>query len=417
MSGALDRGAVGEWKASWTVVLASAMGMALSTIHVYSTGVFIAPLEHEFGWSRTQISSGLTLVSIVGVFSAPFVGLMIDRWGPRRIGLFGVFGLCTVVAMLSLAGPSIWSWWALWLLLSVASAGIKPTVWTTAVSSLFVRGRGLALSVMLCGTGLGSSITPILSNYLIAAYGWRWAYIGLAAFWAVLVLPPVVLFLSSAKDRHRAAGVGAPIPAALSGLSAREGLRSSRFYRLAAAAFLISLVAVSFVVNLVPILTYTGLSRDRAAELAGIVGIMSIVGRLSSGVMLDRWNGNVIAGVSVALPIVAAGLILAAPGNVAVSLVAVIILGLCLGSELDAVAYLATRHFGMRSFGVLFGTISGLLALSVGMGPLFVSYVYDVSASYFPVLWTYIPLAALASLLFLTLGPYPDHEAEAATPS
>ena len=109
--------------------------------------------------------------------------------------------------------------------------------------------------------------------------------------------------------------------------------------------------------------------RARAAGLAGIVGLTSVVGRLAVGVMLDRWtNGSAVAGVSVALPILAAGLLLAAPGNVAVALAAAIVIGLCLGSELDAVAYLTTRHFGMRSFGLLFGTISALLTLGMGLG-------------------------------------------------
>ncbi|RYF03936.1 MAG: MFS transporter [Oxalobacteraceae bacterium] len=411
MADAQDEGR-GEWRASWHVVLASALGMALSTTHVYSTGIFIAPLERAYGWGRAEITAGLTIVSVIGVLTAPFVGLAVDRFGPRRIGIASVAGFCVAMALLSLAGPSIWSWWALWLLLAIPATGIKPTIWTAAVSSLFRRHRGLALSLMLCGTGIGSSMTPILCNWLIREHGWRAAYLGLAGATALLVLPVVVLFLSSARDRSRRGGAsGAAIPVApLTGYTVREGIGSARFLKLAAGAFLISTVAVSFVVNLVPILTAAGVTRDRAAALAGLAGAASVVGRLAAGAMLDRGNGNRIAAVSVTLPIPAALLILAAPGEPAASLAAAIVLGLCLGSELDAVAYLATRHLGMRSFGVLFGTISGLLALSTGLGSLLVSYVYDRTGSYVPVLWAYLPACVLASLLFGTLGPYPDHD-------
>ncbi|WP_162527115.1 MFS transporter [Sphingomonas solaris] len=413
MAARLDGDAAAEWRKGWPVVLAGAMGMALATTHVYSTGLFMAPLEQEFGWSRTAISAGLTISAVVGVLTAPFVGLAIDRLGPRRIGLWCCTAFCIVFALLSTVGSSIWNWWALWLLLACTTTGIKPTVWTAAVSSLFARGRGLALSLMLCGTGLGSSLTPLICNLLIKDYGWRTAYLGLAGFWAVLVLPLLFFFFSSAKDRHRVSRAETvAVPAALTGMSAREGFRSPRFYKLAAGAFLIALVAVSFTVNMVPILSFTGLTRDNAAAIAGTIGISSIVGRITAGLLLDRLNGNIIAGVSVLLPIASCALLLMAPGSAPVSFVAAIILGLCLGSELDAVAYLATRHFGMRSFGVLFGTISGLLALATGVGPLLVSAVYDTTGSYMPVLWAYVPLCLIAAGLFFTLGAYPDAHGE-----
>lgn len=111
-----------------------------------------------------------------------------------------------------------------------------------------------------------------------------------------------------------------------------------------------------------------------------------------------------------ALPVVPALLLLAYPGDVTIAAVAVLVLGLSLGIELDAVAYLSTRHFGMRNFGVLFGTISGLLALATGLGPFFVSLVYDNTRSYDLALIAYIPLALLASALFFSLGRYPTFD-------
>ena len=398
-----------EWRRGWTVVLAAAAGMAMSTLHVYSTGVFIAPLEAEFGWKRAEISGGLSIVSLVGVIAAPFVGLAIDRFGPRRIGMFGSAVFCLTVGMLSLTGASIWSWFALWALIAFAATSMKVTTWASAVSSVFVKGRGLALSVTFCGTGLGSSLTPIVANTLIAAYGWRIAYAGLAAFWAVLVLPLLFLFFTSAKDRERVSrGGNRSVAAMLTGMTVREGFRSPRFYKLALAAFAMTMVAVSFSVNLVPILGSNGLDRGRAAGIAGILGIASIVGRLTSGYLLDRVNGNLIAAFSALLPIGASLMLLQAPGSIPAAVVAVTILGLSLGAELDAIAYLATRHLGMRSFGVLFGVIAGLLSLSTGLGPLLVSYTYDVTRSYTLVLWTYLPVCVLTAGLLLTMGRYPD---------
>ncbi len=400
-----------EWARNWPVVLASAAGVALSTIHIYSLGVLIAPLEAEFGWSRAQISGGMSIGSVLALLCSPFVGLLVDRLGPRRIALYGAAFFCMTVAMISLAGPSIWSWFALWTLLAVAINGITPTTWTAAVSGLFVRSRGLALSVTLCGTGLGASLTPLVTSYLNTHYGWRIAYLGLAGFWAMMVLPLLFFLFTSVKDQHRTR-ISTRQPTAtaiLTGLTAREGLRSPRFFKLAIAAATIALVAVSFTVNLVPILASIGLARSSAVEIASIVGIASIIGRLSGGFFLDRINGNIVAAVSVLLPIISSLLLLSMPGMVGAAMVAAAVLGLSLGAELDAVAYLATRHLGLRSFGVLFGTIAGLLSLASGFGPMLVSYAFDVTRSYELALWAYIPLCILSAVLFLSLGKYPDY--------
>lgn len=384
------------------------MGAASST--VYSLGVFMEPLEQEFGWSRAEISSGLTISSVVSVFSAPLMGLVIDRVGARRIAILGITLFCAAFACFSLATPSLWVWWGLWLLYACSAATMKPTVWASGVSSMFLKGRGLALSLMLCGTGLGSSLTPIVGNYLIDAFGWRAGYVGLAAFWFVLVGPAVFVLFTSAQDLRRSKPDTAPAAATLVGVSARDGLLSWRFVRLAGAGFLAALAVVSFVANLVPIMTSQGLQRQQAANLAGLVGLATVTGRLIGGYLLDRVNGNVVGAVSLLFALAASILILVWPGSAIVSAVAVLLLGLALGAELDCVAYLTTRHFGMRSFGVLFGTISGLLALATGLGPLLVSLTYDISGSYEMVLIAYVPLTLLASLCFLSLGRYPEFQ-------
>lgn len=409
-------GAGAEWAQNWPVVLAGSAGVALSTIHIYSLGVLIAPLEAEFGWSRAQISSGLTIGSVLLVLGSPLVGLLIDRVGPRRIALCGASFFCMTVALLSLAGPSIWSWLALSTLLGIAINGITVTIWTAAISGFFVRARGLALSVTLCGTGVSASLTPVLTSFLNENFGWRIAYLGLAFFWAALVLPLLFFLFTSVKDRLRT-DVNTErslVAQVLTGLTAREGFRSRRFFTLAVAASVIALVAVSFTVNLVPILTSLGFTGSSAAEIASVVGVASIVGRLVAGYLIDRINGNFVAAVSVLLPIISSLLLLYVPGYAGAALLAAALLGLSLGAELDAVAYLATRHLGLRSFGVLFGTIAGLLSLSAGVGPMLVSYVFDVTRSYELALWSYIPLCGLAAVLFLSLGRYPDYSDAAA---
>ncbi|WP_167854983.1 MFS transporter [Mangrovimicrobium sediminis] len=407
-AGAAHAGTAQEWRRHWSVVLVGMLGMALGTVHIYSTGVFLAPLEAEFDWSRSQIMFGFTLLTFVGASLAPFVGALIDRCGPRRLALAGILMYCGFLAALSLATANLYSWWGLWMLLALGGLFTKPTMWTAAVSSLFTQGRGLALAVTLCGTGLGSALVPVLSNQLIEHVGWRSSYVALAVICLVLLFPLAYLrFTSAADDARRASSTAAgrvPQP----GLGAKQAILSRRFAQLALAAFCITLAIIGLVMNLVPIMSDNGLGRDTAAAIAGAVGVTSIIGRLATGYLLDRLDGNLIGGLVVLAPIVTCLCFIYAPQSVPVALFAVVVLGLALGAELDVVAYLATRHFGLRSFGVVFGCIVSLWSVATGLGPLIASYVYDVSGSYQPALWLFMPLFVVASGLLFTMGRYPE---------
>lgn len=406
-------GAALEWRRNWTVVLAAGLGFALASVTVYSLGPFIAPLEAEFGWSRAQITSGMTLYSTLGILLSPLVGIAIDKIGPRRIAIGGILLYWAAFAALSLATSSLWVWLSLWFVLALASAPMKPTTWTASVSSVFDKGRGLAISAMLCGAALGSSITPIFATWLIDTYGWRVAYIALITSCVAVVGPIVFLFFTSELDRGRtdtgAAGdrARAAQTVTLPGVGWREGIFSWKFARLAAAALVTTLVIISFVSNLVPILSASGISRTQSAGIAGLIGISTIVGRLFGGYLLDRINGSIVGGISLLVPIASAALMLAFPGSAGAATAAVLILGFALGVELDCVAYLTTRHFGLRCFGTIFGVISGLLAFASGFGPFLVNLSYDITGGYEMALQAYIPISLVASALFFSLGRYP----------
>jgi predicted MFS family arabinose efflux permease len=402
-------GAAQEWRRSWTIVLAGALGFALSSVTIYSLGPFIAPLEAEFGWSRAQIASGMTLYSIFGILLTPVAGIVIDRVGPRRVALVAILGYWITFSALALATGSMWVWLGLWFILSIASAPMKPTTWTAGVSSVFDKGRGLAISVMLCGAALSSSLTPIFATWLIDSYGWRVAYVAMMTCFVAVVFPIVWLFFTSAADRVRTGAKGSDNVAVtpLTGLHWREGLFSWKFARLAGAAFVTTLVIISFVSNLIPIFSASGIARSQAAAVAGLIGMSTIVGRLIGGYLLDHVNGCYVGGVSLLVPVISALLVLSFPGSVTAASVAVLILGLALGAELDCVAYLTTRHFGLKNFGTIFGVVSGVLAFATGLGPFLVNLGYDLTGGYTIALEAYIPLSLVASVLFFSLGRYP----------
>lgn len=399
----------GEWRANWTVVAAAAAGVSLGAVSSASLGVMMEPVEQEFGWTRTQISLGISLVPLISMALATPAGLVIDRLGARRVGIFAATLMCAGIALMSAVGGSPWQWWGVWVLVGISAAAM-PTVWLAPVSSLFTTGRGLAVAITLCGSGISTSLVPIIANEFVEHYGWRSAYLGLAGVWTIVVLPLLLLFFRNAQARGggKKAEVHAQPAADLPGLTARQGFASPTFYKLALAAFLSMSAGVALILNLVPVLRSTGLTPATAAAIAGIIGVATITGRIIGGWLMDRMNAGVIAGVSSAGAAVLPLALLLFPGSTTAAAAAVGIYGLMGGAKVPAVVYLASRHFGARAFGVLYGAVNTMIGLGVGLGPLAANYVYDMTGSYIPVMWTAIPFLAVAALLYVSLGSYPD---------
>ncbi|MCB2074878.1 MAG: MFS transporter [Novosphingobium sp.] len=398
-----------EWHDGWTLVAAAMVGYSLSSIPAGSTGVMMELIERDFGWSRTEIYSGTALISFIGVGLATFMGAAIDRLGPRRIAIAAALLMCGSVAMLSTVGNSLWQWWAAWAVVGIAAATM-PTVWLAPVASRFNASRGLAVAIVLSGSGMATFLVPIVTHALTEQYGWRGGYIGLGAIWAVFTLPFILLFF---RGPRRPQGGGQSVPSAeerakLPGLTVREGFSSPTYYKLLFAAFGSIFGGVAIIMNLVPMLVSTGLERGTAAPIAGLIGIATITGRVFGGWLMDRMSAKVIAAISTFVASILPVTLLVAPGSAGAATFGVIAYGVVGGAKVGALAYLASRHLGQRAFGTLYGSINAVVALAVGISPLAANYIYDLTQSYEIVLWAAVPVLTVAALLYLSLGPYPD---------
>ena len=147
--------------------------MSFYAMLTYHFGLFIQPLEKEFGWHRAQISLGLTIYTMGAALLGPFVGALIDRMGSRVIGIVGLTGTSLSLAALGFANGSLVQWYLLWVAIACTALGVKSTVWGAAVSSLFTTSRGVALALVLCGSAIAQSLSPLIANSLIATHGWR----------------------------------------------------------------------------------------------------------------------------------------------------------------------------------------------------------------------------------------------------
>ena len=399
-----------EWHAHWPLVAAAMAGLSFASVAASSIGLFMEPLSKEFGWSRAAIAGGLSVFAAIAVPLAPVAGGLIDRLGSRRLAIPGLIVSAMLLACFSLANGSIMQWLMLWSLYALAAVSIKAPVWTTAVTGNFIAGRGMALAVTLCGTALAQTFSPLISQWLISTQGWRAAYVWLSLSWGAVALLFVVPFLFDARDRLRQQPVSVvkSEPPVLYGLTLREAMRNPKLIRIAVATLITNILVGGILVHQVPLLKEHGLSAVVAAAVAGSTGLASISGKLFSGWLMDRVHGGRVASISLALPALACLLLLNSEGSSALAMAGVMLLGYTTGAQMQLCAYLTGRYGGLLSFGKVFGVMSGLTALGIGIGPVVVGLVFDRVGSYSPALTVGVPTALICGLLLMRLGPYPD---------
>lgn len=397
-----------EWAAGWRIPLIAAIGMGMSASPNLTLGALMTAIEADTGWSRLQISSGAGIMSVIIVTLAPLMGHAVDRFGSRRIALPGLTMFCLAIALLAVAGASQWTWWAGWTFIAVSALFIKSTVWTSAVVSRFEHSRGFAIAVALSGTGMAAFCVPLILTALEQSFGWRGAYIGLAVLFACISIPLAWLYFFDAADQRRRDRTEAVAVdrSTLPGLSPREIFRSRKFVQMALSCLLVGIAITAMTVHFIPILKSAGASPMAAAGIASSIGLATVFGRLTTGLLLDRLNGPRIGLVVFALPALACALLLANAGLSVAVLVAVLI-GFSAGAEFDVIAYLAARYFGLRHYGLVFGTLVGLLSCGAGLGPMLGAQMYDQFGDYGNMLLIVGPMFALSGVLIGTLGVYP----------
>lgn len=413
-----------EWKQNWPLVLASAMGFCFFSIMLSTTGLFMEPVSKEFGWGRTLFASGVSIATFTTAIASPFLGIIVDKWGARRLALPGVVLTMLSMTLFGLVSGEPWQWVALWLFFGLSSACIKSTVWTVAVLGVFDKSKGLALALVMSGTALSQVIVPPLGNWLITDFGWRAAYVWLGLGWGVPTLLMTSLFFYDLHDvaaRKRAKDEKAAAAAAavnLPGLTVPEASRDWALWRVGISNFVVMVLTQGLMAHLIPILTDAGVSRTNAALLASLGGVAGIAGKLITGVLLDRFRPNWIGGLTLGAAALTFLLLMDGLRSPTAIVIALIVNGYAAGTKTQITGYLTASYGGMRSFGVVYGVMAACMAAAAGLGPLVGGFVYDTFGGYGPFLLAGAIGCAFGGALIISLPAYPrwekkEQEAEA----
>lgn len=370
-------------------------------------GVFFVAMLDTFGWSRAVTAGAISLAIIFEGACLPFVGGLIDRIGGRKTLIGG--GL-VLAAGLSLASTisSIWQfyfWIGIVSAFGIALIGMVPHV--AIITREFPQRRGTALGIAWAGGGVGIVLLVPATQLMISNWGWSTAYVGLAVITAMLVIPPVPLFLPASTS---AAPKEAPTPKAQTeehleiDWTVKRALANSAFWLLFIARTLASMGNQIIVTHQIAHAIDVGYTKVFAASIFGLMGVISIGGRILFGYLADVMKREV---VFTWVQIISAVGILALLGMHDASMPWLLYLyavcyGLGQGSRALVLSAISADIFHGKHFGAIFGYFTFSIGLGGAVGAWLGGFLFDLTHSYAVSFWA--SLACLVVSVFIVLA-------------
>lgn len=396
----------------WWLVLAVFVGeMFAIGSTTYAFGLFVKPLEQEFGISRGDANRGLALFIVGMGLSAPLIGRLLDRRSARGVMLFGAFWMAAGLVAVALA-PSL-GWMALAVLLVLASgaAMIGPLTANTLAARWFERRRGRALGLVAVGTSVGGTLLVPLIAYNIETFGWRQALmiqaglivviVGALALWVVRDRPQDLGLLPDGALQPKEDGPVIAVQVAPEWTAAGL-LRQRDFWCIGLSVGLTFAVTQSVLASLVPYATDAGIDAKKAALLVSSLSVCSILGKLLFGALAERVDKRWLLLAVVAFTLLELVTLIVQP-DFRWLLIICGLAGFALGGELPVWAAIIAERFGPRSFGTVMGLMNPInMVCSLGA----ISYVgvaYDRSGGYTQPFTVFLGVALAAGVMTLLI--------------
>jgi MFS family permease len=385
--------------ASVWVTLAIASGL------YFSFPIFFVALVEDFGWSRGATAAAFSISAVVQGVLSPAVGMLVDRLGPRRVMLGGVWVLGLACVLASRVGAL----WSLYLTTGVlAAAGVCAVSWVPSgalIAQWFAERRGSMMGLAFSGMGAGVLAVGPLAQWLIAGHGWRVAYQVLGIGTLVILVPLIWLGVREAPAERRLLRGATPAPVG-TGREVGDALRTRAFWALFFAYFCTPLAVFAVVTHQVAFAVDHGFPRLFVASIFGLTGLLSVAGRIGFGIAADRIGRATSATISYGCTAVGTLCLLGLelwPSAAALYAYA-IFFGLGFGARGPIITAMASQLFPGR-----FGAIYGLLSVGNGIGgaiaPWFGGFVHDVTGSYRIAFLIAVGFCAVGSACFWLARP------------
>jgi MFS family permease len=406
---------IGTVHYAWVVLAGTAIALLAASGVRSAFGVFIKPMEAEFGWDRTALSLVASLSFVFNGATGPIVGRLADRWGGRVV-LASSGVLLGVGALGAALIVSLWQLYAtVGIIVAIGAGSASAGIAAVVVARWFESHRGLAIGIAGGAMAAGQLLVVPLAMWLTVTWGWRTAFTVLGVGFLTIVLPLILVVIRNDPRDMGLEPYGA-VPGARTGqrvnppverTTLRDALGTTPFWLLAGSFWVCGYTSTGLVLtHLIPHATEHGFHSGQAAQALGVMGAFNIVGTIASGWICDRYGlrGPLAAyyglrGLSlVFLPYVGT-----VPGLFAWA----VVFGLNYISTVPATTALTAKIYGRYSVGELSGWIFFSHQMGSAVGSLVGGYFYDRFGDYTVAFHSAALVAFAATIMVLAIRERP----------
>jgi len=410
-----------NWKAPrifygwWIVVACFFIALYVGGAIFYGFTAIFEPIAHELGWSYTQVSFAASLRGLEMGILAPFIGILVDRWSPRRLVFIGAVVSALGLILLSRT-TSLAMFYGAFILIAIGMSSCTMTVLMSAVANWFHRRIGIASGIAVSGFGFGGLLVPVIVR-LIEIYQWRMTMTILGLGMLVILLP-LSLLLRHKPEQYGYLPDGEVKDAMISdhhpGLSqtaevhmgVKQVLKSSAFWHISLPFTYHLMIVSAIVTHVMPYLSSIGVARSMSSLVATAIPLASIAGRLTLGWLGDKLDKRkVVAGAFTLIGLGTFCFGYTSTAGIWLLVPFLILLGTGYGGNNALRPSLVREYFGRTNFGTVFGLIMGVNLLGGLVGPVLAGWVFDNWGSYDGIWFVFAGLAVAAVISILTTPP------------
>jgi MFS family permease len=373
---------------NWPILAAAFTAFTIGAGMMHSYTVFLVAFIEDFGWSRGETSLAYSVSQMVAGVSSPLVGALVDRLGPRRLLLVG--GGLLVLGLL--ASALVWQLWQIVVLYGVVMTFgancLGLVVFVPILSRVFVRHRGMAISIVQSANGFARAISAPVVQLLISDVGWRSTYVIEGIFMAAVVLPLAAWFRRAEPPPRPRDPPAAATPASgepsRGGWTLAEAMRTPHFWLLflvylctGLGSFFVSLHQLAFAVN-------RGFDKLYAAEVLGMGALLAVFGTIVTGTLSDYIGREVSAIMAYGFSIVGVicALFITGPDQGWLLWLHACLFGLTWGARGPAITAKTADLFPGAQLGAILGVITIGSGLGSALGSWGAGIIFDLSGSY-----------------------------------
>lgn len=398
----------------WVVIAIAflTVGVAFGARNAFA--VFLVAVIEEFRWSRGLASGALMLGSVLWTLSAPFIGVLLDRFGPRVVMPGGAIVMAGGFVVSGFADSVVEFYIGMGVLMGVGFAALPMTSQATFLSNWFIRKRGMAIGTAASGIGLGILLVVPWTQWLITTYGWRSAFFILAALLALIIAPLNYFFQRQRpEEMNLKADFGEPGPeksavrvkaSAETGPNLKDALHSWQFWAFALGVLAGAIPLHMVLIHQVAAVSDAGFSKELAAFGLGLIGLFTAPAMIVMGLLADRIGRQLaylIGSASLMIGIFLLTVINAGQSWLFYLFPPFIAFGF--SSRQSLYPTIAADLFHGKSFGAIIGAISLFIGAGAGLGPWLGGVLHDWSGNYRDAFWV-AQATAFASVVFIWLA-------------